>query len=372
MRLFVSAGEASGDAYGAALVGELRALGWNGTIEAMGGTRLRQLGATMIADSTHWGAISIVQSLAVVSRVTLGYHRVKRRLAQGPPGLFVAIDYGYVNIRLAKWAKAHGWRVLYFVPPGSWRRDRQGADLPKITDAIVTPFPWSADLLNAAGANAHFFGHPIKQLIRRSASNSRDGLAILPGSRHHEIENNLPIIAKALAGYRGRVEFAIAPSTDANSIRKGWQEHGFSEPTITVGDTAGVLARSETAIVCSGTATLEAALTDTPMVILYQISKLMEFEAKLIRFKVPKFTGLPNIILDRSIVPELVGMVDVGQLKDLIDTTMNDSNAREQQRLGFRELSALLGQDDAISQAARLALSLFPGQTEPNSPAAKG
>ena len=98
----------------------------------------------------------------------------------------------------------------------------------------------------------------------------------------------------------------------------------------------------------------------------------MELEARLIRFKVPKFIGLPNIILDRSIVPELVGMVDVGQLKDLIDSTMNDATAREEQRQGFRELSALLGPDDAISQAARLALSLFPGQTEPNSPAAKG
>jgi lipid-A-disaccharide synthase len=329
----------------------------------MGGTRLRDLGADLVADSTRWGAISIVQSLAVVGRVTGGYHRVKRRLAKGSPGLFVAIDYGYVNIRLARWARSKGWTVLYFVPPGSWRRDRQGADLPKITDAIVTPFPWSADLLNAAGAKAYFYGHPIKQLINHAKSDQRKGLAILPGSRKHEIENNLPVIAQALKGYSGTVEFAIAPSTRVEWVEKSWVNAGFATPQITSGDTSGVLARAQAAIVCSGTATLEAALTATPMVIMYQISKTMKWEARLIRFKVPKFIGLPNIILDRSIAPELVGVVSPNDLRRRVDEILTDPVMRQHQLDGFAELSKLLGPDDAITQTAQLALSLFPKQT---------
>ena len=366
MRLFVSAGEASGDAYGAALVSEMRQLGWHGTIEAMGGASLRSMGAELVADSTRWGAISIVQSLAVVGRVTGGYHRVKRRLAQGTPGLFVAIDYGYVNIRLARWAKSKGWTVLYFVPPGSWRRDRQGADLPKITDAIVTPFPWSAQLLNAAGAKAYFFGHPIKQLMNQSNPEHRNGLAILPGSRKHEIENNLPVIAQALKGYSEQVEFAIAPSTRIEWIEESWAKAGFPPPKITSGDTSGVLARAQAAIVCSGTATLEAALTATPMVIMYQISETMKWEARLIRFKVPKFIGLPNIILDRAIAPELVGVVSPTKLRNHVDEILANPSARQHQLDGFAELSELLGPDDAITRTARLALSLFPTQISPN------
>jgi lipid-A-disaccharide synthase len=372
MRVFLSAGEASGDAYGAALLREMAALGWVGEAEAIGGRRLRDAGAKLVADSSHWGAISIVQSLAVVGRVTGGYHRAKRRLRQGPPGLFVAIDYGYVNIRLARWAKRHGWRVLYFVPPGSWRRDRQGADLPAITDAIACPFPWSAEMLRAAGANAHFFGHPIKQLLATGADPVREGLAILPGSRSHEIENNLPVIAASLRGYDGPVEFALAPSADAEPILRAWSAAGLTTPKVTHGDTAGVLLRARAAIVCSGTATLEAALTMTPMVIVYQVSRLMRLEARIIGFRPPKFIGLPNLILDREISPERLGVVDPIELRKLIDAVLTDSATRDHQCAGFAELSALLGPDDAITQTARLALSLRPAQTGSTHPAATG
>ncbi|RYG19321.1 hypothetical protein EON82_21605, partial [bacterium] len=173
MRIFVSTGEASGDAYGAALVGELRARGEAGPYEGLGGTRMRDQDVDLLADSSHWGAITISQSLPLVRRVMGSYYRAKRALSAGQPGLFVPIDFGYVNIRLARHAKARGWKVLYFVPPGSWRRHKQGKDLPAVTDAIVTPFSWSAEILERMGANVRWFGHPIKSLLG-------DGSGILP------------------------------------------------------------------------------------------------------------------------------------------------------------------------------------------------
>ena len=162
------------------------------------------------------------------------------------PGLFLPIDFGYVNIRLARHAKRSGWKVLYFVPPSSWRRDKQGKDLPVITDAVATPFSWSADLLAAKGAQAFWFGHPILQLLKeRKVGHAPDvsgRIAILPGSRSHEIKENLPLLAATL---KEPVEFALAPSVNVEKFRAVWQRLAPNRPDdrFTQGDVYGVLTR---------------------------------------------------------------------------------------------------------------------------------
>src|SRR5688572_21772274 len=123
MRVFFSAGEASGDAYAAALLREMVRLGsgLRFLFEGVGGSQLSAAGANVVVDSSKWGAISILQSLKVAPRVVGGYSKAKRALRKGRPGLFIPIDFGYVNVRLARYAKKQGWKVLYFIPPGSWR-----------------------------------------------------------------------------------------------------------------------------------------------------------------------------------------------------------------------------------------------------------
>jgi lipid-A-disaccharide synthase len=363
MRVFLSAGEASGDAYGAALVREMRRLGCESEFSGIGGPRMRDQNVGLVADSSRWGAISITQSLKVYPRVVRSYYRAKRALASGQPGLFVPIDFGYANIRLARHAKNHGWKVLYFVPPSSWRKDRQGSDLPAITDAISTPFPWSAEILNGMGANAHWFGHPIKQLLRSAnptgltGDGDRRTLAVLPGSRSAEIEENLPVIAQAVG--EQRIEFALAPSTDPRKFEYSWNRLAPGRTdSCTVGDTYGVLLRARAAIVCSGTATLEAALCRCPMVVVYRVSKAVQFEAKLVRFKRPKYIALPNILLDREVVPEL--LQDDATPQSLAEhlARILEGLERERQIESFDELDRLLGPNDAITRTAELALSM--------------
>jgi len=392
MRVFVSAGEASGDAYGAALVGEMRRI-WGEpsslTFEGIGGSRMNEAGVQLHADSGRWGAISIVQSLRVVPRVLRGYYAAKGRMGRGEPGLFIPIDFGYANIRLARHAKNRGWKVLYFVPPGSWRRDRQGGDLPVITDAISTPFEWSAEILREMGADAHWFGHPIKQLLRASASQSqseRRTVAVLPGSREHEIAENLPVIAAAIkagereglnlvtpAGSEIRLplrwealdmplEFALAPTVDVEAFRARWRALAPERQgdVFTRADTQGVLRRARAALVCSGTATLEAALCKTPTVVLYRVSKSVVMEAKLVRFKRPKFIALPNILLDRFAVPELLqDEATPGAVRTELDAVLEDGERREAQLRDFEALDAMLGPDDAITRTADLARRMF-------------
>ena len=360
MRTFVSAGEASGDAYGAALVEALLRRGERGPFEGVGGPRMAAAGVPILADSSRWGAISIAHSLPLARNGVITYYRAKRLLNAGTPGLFLPIDFGHINIRLARHAKNRGWRVLYFVPPGSWRRDRQGRDLPALTDAIVTPFSWSAEMLNAMGASAHWFGHPIKSLVRATALPAvRETLAVLPGSRTHEIASNLPVLAESLRDWPHPLEFGLAPGADVQAIRARWPR---PEDAFTVGDTRGVLRRARVAAVCSGTATLEAALLRVPSVVIYQADAGMRREAAIMErlglFRRPEHYALPNILLQRRAVPELTEFVDPVQLRAGLEALWPDGPAREAQLASLDELDALLGPDDAIERAADLIVEM--------------
>jgi lipid-A-disaccharide synthase len=370
--VFFSAGEASGDAYAAALAVDI-ATRTDVIIEGVGGAKLRRLitpGLCSI-NSSHWGAVSVVQSLRVAPSVLKALGRAKHALSTGEPGLFVPIDFGYLNIRLAREAKRLGWKVLYFVPPGSWRRDRQGTDLPWVTDEIVTPFPWSAEILRQMGANAHFFGHPLKEMIARSGARrigEGEGLAILPGSRKSEIEQNLPTIAAALQQFDGQAAFALAPNVSKDKFAGEWAGlSGRSGDRFVQGDTYGVLCRSRAAVICSGTATLEAALCLCPMVVMYRLSKLTEIEVRL-RGVRPKFISLPNILLDRPTVPELIQQDATPEnVWRSLRPLLASGAERAGQIAAFKEIEQQLGPPDALSRTADLAVRMLTQAPPPTS-----
>lgn len=356
MRWLISAGEASGDAYGAALIKEVQGRGLTPTIEALGGKKLREAGATILDDSSTWGAISIGQSLLVGSRVLRGSLRLRKALLNGEPGVFMPIDFGAANIRLARIAKTHGWRVLYFIPPGSWRKDRQGKDLPEISDAIVTPFSWSADILRGMGATAYWFGHPVRALAGEPpTAASRIGIAVLPGSRLHEVTHNLPVIAVAAKDWP-RVEFAVASTVDAEELRRTWERlSGRTGDLFTTDDVYGVLGRAKSAVVCSGTATLQAVVAGTPMVVIYRLSRWQEVEATLLGFKRRvKFISLPNIFLDRALVPELIqNDANPEAIRSWIER-LEAGPDRTTQIAGFAAIHEMLGPPDAIRKTGDL------------------
>ncbi|RYG45758.1 hypothetical protein EON79_11820 [bacterium] len=334
-------------------------------IAAVGGPRLRESGVRMVASSDRWGAVGILHSLAVVPKVYGGFRAAKRELATGDPGVFIPIDFGYANIRLARRAKRLGWKVLYLVPPGSWRRDRQGKDLPEIADVAVTPFPWSAEMLQKMGLDARFYGHPIKQTFREAAPEPVErgqGVVVLPGSRDAEIAANLPVLGVALHGLKVPIEFALAPGTDAEAVLAQW---AGPPATAVVGETQKALLRARVAVVCSGTATLEAVLAKTPCTVVYQGSPQMRAEEKLLTrlglWKRPKFVALPNILLDRELVPERLDPVDPVAVRRDVDALLDDSRARMLQLAAFHDLIQSLGPDDALTKAAAVVKEMGGG-----------
>lgn len=358
MRIFLSAGEASGDAYGATLAREIRKLDPEVCLEGVGGPLMRSAGVRILVDSSGWGAISISHALAVVPRAMAGLARARSALT--PAGdVFVPIDFGAFNVPLARCAKAAGWRVVMFIPPGSWRRDRQGKDVPAIADVVVTPFPWSAELLAGIGVRAHFLGHPIKQLGQPPPAGPREAVAILPGSRRHEVTSNLPIIAEAVHGLDRPAVFAVAPGLDVDWLAAEWRRLAprRTDDRFSAEGSGHVLAQCRAAVVCSGTATLEAALVRCPMVVVYRLSRATSIEAKLLRIRRPKFVALPNIILDRAVVPELVHEEARPEAIRLhLEGLLANGEARSAQISAFEELEDVLGPADAITAAARLIL----------------
>lgn len=367
MRLFLSAGEASGDAYAAEIINGCKATGGGFDYCAIGGALCKTSGVTMVDDSSRWGAIGILESAKVFFRVAAGYRRARRELRTGAPGIFVPIDFGFFNIRLARKAKAAGWQVLYFIPPGSWRSDRQGDDLKEVADVVVTPFSWSEEILTNNGVRAYWFGHPLLQIIDKARSQQtgteRSNFGILPGSRKHEIENNLKCLAQATAHVADPIEFAVATTTTCDTVREAWIRAGGRSDrlTFTQFDTAGVLLRAKAAAVCSGTATLEAALCHCPMVVVYRGSKLMEFEAKLRRAKL-KYASLPNILLDRPLLPEfLLWFAEPRAVEPAIIDILTNGKVRDAQLSGFLEIESLLGSRNSIDQTVSLIHSLANG-----------
>lgn len=365
MRVFFSAGEASGDRYAWELG---RRLPKEILIEGVGGRRLQEIAQSEVISSANWGAVGIFESLRVVPRVLKGYWRAKRALMAGTPGVFVPIDYGFMNIKLARFAKSLGWKVLYFIPPGSWRKTQQGSDLPSVTDEIVTPFAWSAEILNGMGASAHWFGHPLKQMVQEAgkAGASRSGIAVLPGSREHEIWANLPVIAQALdqAQVPGPIRFAVAGNLADGELEEIWslvlQSKGakFTGHVEFNRDTYEVLKASRAAVVCSGTATLEAALCECPTVVMYRGSWMMELEFKI---RKPQFDyiSLPNILLGKTLLPELLQQdASAESVGGWLSRLANDGEDRSAQLEGFQQLSAEMGGSDALDRTVDLILQI--------------
>lgn len=375
------AGEASGDASCAGLIQAVRQQMPDVRLWGVGGRCMASAGVQLLYDSSGWGAVGVMEALRVAPALWVAQQNLKRRLAQEPPDLLVLVDFGAFNVPLAKWAKRKGMKVFYYFPPGSWRRSLpRRNDLPSCTDCIVTPFPWSAELLRRAGANAHFVGHPLLDRVRPTLSAGQfckqlrldtDGLRIglLPGSRRQEVHALLPVMRRAgelLAEREPRAQFvlALAPSVPEETVRRVFSGTHIRWRMVQ-GMTYDVMAHSHLLWCCSGTATLEAAILGTPMLILYRGSLLMEIEYYLRKRSLHlTFIGLPNLIVGRSICPELLQHSATPQnISALSLTLLPGTEGHRQQREALQEVKSLLGEPGATERAARLLLECLNANT---------
>ncbi len=368
-RVVIVSGEASGDLYGADLARHLKAQLPDMELWGVGGVRMQEAGVHLLADSRAWGAIGIIESLKVAPRVWRVFLRLKRALKRLQPELLVAIDFGAFNIPLCRWAKTQGMRVVYYMPPSSWRRDRQGRDLPAVADAVLTPFAWSAEILQAMGANAIRIRHPLLRLTHPSESRitfcqrlgldpDRPIVALLPGSRHHEVRALTTLYARVASLLTERlpeVQFvlSVAPHFTPEYLHTLWADGQKQWVPTETRPVADMLAHADCAVVCSGTATLEAALLGTPMLIVYRGDALMNLEYRLRKRRLAlEMIGLPNLILGRKIIPELIQeqatprTVSQGVLE-----LLKRGELYHQQKQAFDKIRRILGEGEDLWEA---------------------
>lgn len=382
---FISSGEASGDLYGADLAISLRAQFPDCVLNGMGGARMEQAGVNLWQDSRTWGAIGVVEAVRVAPRVMLAYRNLKKQLLRARPDVLIPIDFGSFNVPLSRWAKRQGIKVFYYMPPGSWRRDRQGKHLPLITDCIATPFDWSAKLLCEMGANAHWISHPLLRLARptemREIFFERLGLdpdrpliGFLPGSRTHEISSLIPAfasMAEVLYRRQPEVQFAISIMShfSKDKIDALWSSNSNMLIPMETRSAYNLIAHADVLVSCSGTATLEAAVMDTPMLIVYRVNALMKAEYRM-RKKRLNLThiGLPNLILDEPLCPEFIqDEMNPRVLSDHLLCLLKKEEAYHTQLEGFKKLRTLLSAENSTWEVVAMINQLLETHSESSS-----
>jgi len=375
--LFVSAGDASGDAHGSEVVEWLRRLVRHLRVRGIGGPHLEASGVSLIYDSSRWSVIGPIEAVKLIPSLLVRFWKVIHLLREEPPDALLLIDFGAFNVRLARAAKRLGIPVLYYFPPRSWAREGQiGLGIAGVADRIATPFSWSAERLRKAGARVEWVGHPV--LERAASSKSAEELraefgcspedllvAIFPGSRVPEIKQILPLILRACPAIQAEnptVKFLLsrAVNLDESLIQRVMRKSRRTIPLV-AGRVYDLMAAADFGIAVSGTVTLEAACMGMPMVIVYTGPWFARFLWK--RFMNLPMVGMPNILLGKMVAPELIA--DALTVKSLTQTViqfLNDRESRRKMADELRKVRHLLGPGGAAQRTATMVIEMVKEQ----------
>lgn len=377
-RILMVAGEASGDALGARLAAALRRADPSVKLYGVGGAAMRAAGVDILLDSAELSVMGFSELGRELGRVLGALRMLRRELREGRPDLFVPVDFPDFNLPLCRSARKVGVPVFYYVSPQvwAWRRGRIDTIARNVTRMLVL-FPFEAEIYRGHGIDAHFVGHPLagdvvatrpREEVRRELGVGADQrlLALLPGSRRREVEAMLPPMLEAAASLGPGVVpvVAEAPSLAADlvpAILARAAAGGCPPSTVASrrGDTYNLLAAADVALVTSGTATLEGALVGCPLVVAYRMSAFSYALARRL-VKVP-FIAMPNLLLGRRVVPELVQHeADAAHLAAEAGRLLSDAGDRERMLADFGEIRRLLARPGAADRAAELALELVP------------
>ncbi|HEV7868822.1 MAG TPA: hypothetical protein VGO90_14135 [Chthoniobacteraceae bacterium] len=374
--ILLIAGEISGDIHTARLADALLERHPDWTLHALGGSHLRKAvarapGSHFLADTEGCSAISIVAS----SRIYLRCRRLKQEVLEfletHHVDAVVLCDWGGFNGRLLPDLKRLGMPVLYYFPPRSWQRTgNAGLGIANFATRVATPFQWSADRLRSVGCNAEWVGHPLLELARGESRRAKlraefgvnDGeslVALLPGSRRSEIRVLAPHLANTaelICAERSpsATRFVAVVPELMRSEARSWFPASIP---ILADRAADLLLACDVAVVKTGTATLEAALADAPQVAIYDLppAQILEW-AVLWAWKRIPFIAMPNIILQRRAVPELLGPAcRPGRIAAAVSLLLDDRCAREQMLSDYAEIRRALGSELPASATQRTA-----------------
>ncbi|MBK9256943.1 MAG: lipid-A-disaccharide synthase [Saprospiraceae bacterium] len=358
MKYYLLAGEASGDLHGANLVKALKKLDPSTNIRAWGGDKMKSEGCHIVTHYRDMAFMGFVEVLKNIPTIWKYFRKCKEDILNFKPDVLILIDYPGFNLRMAKWAKNQGIKVVYYITPQvwAWHQSRVHA-LDNYTDLLLVILPFEKDFFAKFGYESIFTGHPLldavkeykpKNILQEGAS--KPILALLPGSRKQEVKTMLPIFLKAIDRMPYEIIIGAAGSLD-DSI---YQEIIESYPTdskirIVKDQTYNLLSVAELAIVSSGTATLETALFDVPQIVCYKGNKLSYVIAR--RLVDIKYISLVNLVSNKEVVTELIqNELTPENIRKEIQKIENGKDV--QIKNDYKLLRKLLGEAGASERAA--------------------
>ncbi|MCL2027786.1 MAG: lipid-A-disaccharide synthase [Bacteroidales bacterium] len=355
MRLYIIAGEASGDLHGSNLVRELKGLqsdleirGWGGDLMQKEGVDLRK----HYRDLAFMGFVEVLMNLRTIFQ-NLDF--CKKDILEFKPDAIVLIDYPGFNFRIAKWAKKQGIKVIYYIAPQVWAWHKSRVkQMRRDIDKLLVILPFEKDFFTKHCVESEFVGHPLLDAIARNtepayvSENGKPIIAVLPGSRKQEIETILPLQLSVIPQFPD-YEFVIAGSEQHRNLYS--KIIGNQNVKLVFNQTYSLLRSAKAALVKSGTSTLETALFEVPEVVCYKGNPITYLIARML-IKDIKYIAMVNLIMDKPVVTELI-QNDLNTKNITAELQKCLSSHRETQIADYKLLKQKLGESNASLRTAK-------------------
>lgn len=373
IRILLSSGEASGDLYASELLRELRKR--LPSIEAfgLGGPRSKAQGAELLVDLEEISVIGLVEVVGKIPALRRAMTGLVEEARKRKPDAAILVDFSGFHLRLAKRLHEMGVPILYYVSPQvwAWRRGRIRR-IRDLVDEMLVILPFEEAFYREEGVRVRYVGHPLVDLVESARTRekfcsdlgldpSRPIVLVLPGSRRREIELHVPVLREVVESLSTeRPDLQIVMSR-APTVAASWIEAALGETISKVhmlaGGTYDGMKHAAVAVVASGTATVEAALSETPMVVVYRVGRLTYALGKPF-VRVPYYS-MVNLIAGRRLVPELIQKdMTAESIRAQVEALLEPGAAEEMKR-GLREVKARLGGKGASSRAADAVLAFL-------------
>lgn len=375
MKIMFSVGEASGDMHAAAVAAEIRRLAPDAKLFGMGGAGMKRAGVDIIYDIENLGIIGVVEIIKHLPMFFRLRDFLREKMIEEKPDVLVCVDYPGFNMKLAHAAKELGIPVVYYIAPTIWAWNKSRAKpIARDVAQVASIFPFEADAYKKAGARVTFVGHPLVDVVKPTMTKEEamkyfggtpdaKRVLLMPGSRKNEIMGLLPVMldaAKKLSEDTTCQFFLPRAETIPEDFLAPYLAQAGVEVIVTEGKQYDLMQICDACIASSGTATLETALMELPTVLVYRLAAVTWFLAKLLVHV--KYAGLPNLLLDREVTPELLqDKVTAGNIYNILHPWLTDESARQKNIQEIKTVRTALGAGGAVRRTAELILRVAEG-----------
>lgn len=367
MKIYIIAGEASGDLHASNLIKEMNTIDNSISFRGWGGDLMQKQGLDLVKHYRDLAFMGFVEVLMNVRTISKNLKFCKKDILNFKPDALILIDYPGFNLRIAKFAHKNRIKVFYYISPQvwAWKKSRVKT-IRRVVDKMLVILPFEKDFYKNYNYDVDFVGHPLLDVIgedykkadnklfyKKNNLSEKPIIALLPGSRKQEISTMLNIML-SLCEYFPTYQFIIggAPSIHQDFYKDLCKKYNVK---VVFNQTYELLKNSEAALVTSGTATLETALIETPQVVCYKGNHLSYQIAK--RIINVKYISLANLIMDRKIIVELIqNDLNTKNLKIELNKILNDKNYRKEMLGNYKKLKEKLGGNGASENAAKIIL----------------